>query len=63
MLKHNYNNHADLRRKTGFSTYFRYNKLRISINDCMVILVVFAVLLFSIMAVSATPNPSIMFGI
>lgn len=63
MLKHTYNNHADLRRKTGFSTYYRYHKLRISISDCMVILVVFAVLLFSIMAVSATPNPNVMFGI
>ena len=63
MLKHTYNNHCDLRRKTGFNTYFRYHKLRISISDCMVILVVFAVLLFSIMAVSATPNPSVLFGV
>lgn len=63
MMRNNNNSPADLRRKTGFETYYRYNRIRISIQDCMVILVVIAILLFSVIAVSATPNPSIIFGV
>ncbi|MCQ2737832.1 MAG: hypothetical protein MJ224_04435 [archaeon] len=58
MLKHNYNDPCDLRRKTTFGTYMRYNNFRLNFSDCMVILLVFAVLLFSVIAVSATPDPT-----
>lgn len=62
-MRNKYNTPADLRRKQSIETYIRYKRLRISIQDCMVILVVIAILLFSIIAVSATPSPNVLFGV
>ena len=62
MTRHT-NNRCDLRRKTDLTDPLTFNNLRISINDCMVIFVVIAVLLLSILAVSAAPNPELMLWI
>ncbi len=59
MIKHT-NNHCDLRRKNSFTDPMTFHNLRIDFKDCMVIFVVFAVLLLSILAVSAAPNPDMM---
>lgn len=62
MIKHT-NNNCDLRRKTSIMDPMNFHNLRIDFKDCMVIFVVLTVLLLSILAVSAAPNPNIMFGI
>lgn len=62
MIKHT-NNTCDLRRKTSIVDPMNFHNLRIDFKDCMVIFVVLTVLLLSILAVSAAPNPNIMFGI
>lgn len=62
MIKHT-NNTCDLRRKTSIMDPMNFHNLRIDFKDCMVIFVVLTVLLLSILAVSAAPNPNIMFGI
>ncbi len=56
-------NRCDLRRKNSFTDPMNLNNYRINPKDCMVILVVLTVLLLSILAVSAAPNPNVMFGI
>ena len=62
MIKHT-NNPCDLRRKTSLTDSMTFRNLRIDFKDCIVIFVVLTVLLLSILAVSAAPNPNIMFGI
>lgn len=57
------NNTCDLRRKTDLRDPMTFNNLRINFKDCMVIFVVFTVLLLSILAVSAAPNPELMLWI
>lgn len=54
------NTHCDLRRKNSFADPMTFHNLRIDFKDCMVIFVVFTVLLLSILAVSAAPNPEMM---
>jgi len=51
----------DLRKKTSLSDVIFFNN--ISFQSCMVILAVFAVLLFSVLSIAITPNPSVVFGI
>jgi len=51
----------DLRKKTSLSDVLFFNN--ISLQSCMVILVVFTVLLFSVLSIAITPNPSVVFGI
>jgi len=51
----------DLRKRTNISDVLFFNN--ISLQSCMVILFIFAVLLFSILSIATTPNPSVMFGI
>ena len=51
----------DLRKKNDVFDVFFFN--RISIQSCMVILSVFIVLLFSILSVASSPNPSVLFGV
>ena len=62
MIKHT-NNHCDLRRKTSITDPMTFHNLRIDFKDCMVIFVVLTVLLLSILAVSAAPNPDMMLWI
>ncbi|AMK14651.1 hypothetical protein [Methanobrevibacter olleyae] len=54
------NTHCDLRRKNSFVDPMTFHNLKIDFKDCMVIFVVFTVLLLSILAVSAAPNPEMM---
>ncbi|MDR2967247.1 MAG: DUF3270 family protein [Methanobacteriaceae archaeon] len=51
----------DLRKKNNISDIFFFN--RISIQSCMVILFVFIVLLLSILSVTTSPNPGVIFRI
>ncbi|MEA4957027.1 MAG: hypothetical protein VB038_04805 [Methanobrevibacter sp.] len=51
----------DLRKKTNISDFLFFKN--ISFQSCMVILFVFVVLLFSILSIATTPNPSVIFGI
>jgi|GEM_PF-5747818 len=62
-MKHSSPNPRDLRRKNSFIEPMNFINLRINFYDCMVILVVLTVLLLSILAVSAAPNPNVMFGL
>ncbi len=63
MIKHSNQHPCDLRKKNSFTDPMNFINYNINFYDCMVILVVFTVLLLSILAVSAAPNPNIMFGI
>ena len=51
----------DLRKKTNIADVLFFNN--ISFQSCMVILAIFAVLLYSILSIAATPNPSVIVGI
>ena len=51
----------DLRKKTTVADVLFFNN--ISFQSCMVILCVLAVLLFSVLSIAITPNPSVVFGI
>lgn len=51
----------DLRKKTNVSDVLFFNN--ISFQSCMVILFVLAVLLFSVLSIATTPNPSVIFGL
>ena len=51
----------DLRKKNDVLDVIFFN--RISIQSCMVILSVLIVLLFSILSVASSPNPSVLFGV
>jgi len=51
----------DLRKKTSVTDVLFFNN--ISFQSCMVILFVLAVLLFSVLSIAITPNPSVVFGI
>lgn len=51
----------DLRKKTSVTDVLFFNS--ISFQSCMVILLVLAVLLFSVLSIAITPNPSVVFGI
>ena len=62
MVRHT-NNPCDLRRKTSIADSMFIHNLRIDLKDCMVIFVVITVLLLSILAVSAAPNPDLMLWI
>ena len=61
MIKHSNQHPCDLRKKNSFTDPMNFINYNINFYDCMVILVVFTVLLLSILAVSAAPNPNIMF--
>ena len=50
----------DLRRKNNMNDVLFFKN--VSFQSCMVILFVFAVLLFSVLSIAATPNPSVIFG-
>lgn len=63
MLKSTNYTQCDLRKKSTVNDFMIYNKIRLSFKDCMVILVVLTVLLLSVAAVYAAPNPSLLFGI
>jgi hypothetical protein len=52
---------ADLRKKNSFKDELDFSTY--NIYSCMAILFVFIVLLLSIMAVVAAPNPNVVFGI
>ncbi|MDR0901028.1 MAG: hypothetical protein LBM26_05140 [Methanobrevibacter sp.] len=57
-----YNNERnDLRKRTNLNDVMFFNQL--SIQACMVILCVFAVVLFSVLSIATAPNPSVLFGI
>lgn len=47
----------DLKKRTNISDIMFFNN--ISFQSCMVILFVFAVLLFSILSIATSPNPSV----
>ena len=51
----------DLRKRTSISDVIFFNN--INLQSCMVILVVFTVLLFSVLSIATTPNPGVIFGV
>ena len=51
----------DLRKKTNIADVLFFNN--ISFQSCMVILFISAVLLYSILSVATTPNPSVIVGL
>ncbi|MDD3408645.1 MAG: hypothetical protein PHX85_03320 [Methanobacteriaceae archaeon] len=51
----------DLRNQSNFHDYFFFNGY--NLNSCISILLIITLLLFCVMAVSATPNPNVIFGI
>jgi len=51
----------DLRKKTNITDILFFNN--ISLQSCMVILFISAVLLFSILSIATAPNPSVAVGI
>ena len=50
----------DLRKKTNLSDVLFFNN--ISFQSCMVILFISAVLLYSVLSIATTPNPSVVVG-
>ncbi len=62
-LKNEWNNDhkVDLKKKSDFFDSFNFN--RYSIQACMMILFVSIILLFAVLSIATTPNPSILFGV
>lgn len=55
------NGKNDLRKRTNINDIIFFN--RFNIQACMVILCIFAVVLFSVLSIATAPNPSVLFGI
>ena len=51
----------DLRKQTTIEDIFFFND--INFQSCMVMLFVMGVLLFTVLSIATTPNPSIVFGL